>query len=138
MEPKKTALVVDDDEFLRPITCQIISNLGYKVLSAKDGKEGLYVAMNNPIDLLLTDFNMPGLNGVELHEQVVNQTKRAPYTIFLTGSVKQNKEVIDQYIHENGINDITQFLPKPTKLQNIQEAIAKFERFEEFAQAYNF
>ena len=138
METKKTALVVDDTDEVRNITCLMLSNLGYNVLSAKDGAEGLHVAINNPIDLLLTDYNMPGLNGIEMHKQFVSQTKRAPYTIFLTGSVDENKKIIDNYIHEQGINDISQFLEKPTHTKDIKEAIAKFERFEEFALAYNF
>jgi two-component system, cell cycle sensor histidine kinase and response regulator CckA len=64
-------LVVDDDLSLRKIVYRILESGGYDVLAASSGAEALAICRRSspPIDLLVTDYNMPGMNGLELgHE----------------------------------------------------------------------
>jgi CheY-like chemotaxis protein len=64
----ETVLVVEDETAVRKLVCEALEQLGYTVLEAKDGYEGLRVIeqYNAPIDLLLTDVIMPLMNGHEL------------------------------------------------------------------------
>ena len=60
----KTILVVDDSKTIRTSLRAILSNEGYKVLLASDGKEGLDIVRNHmDIDLVISDLNMPKLKG---------------------------------------------------------------------------
>jgi CheY-like chemotaxis protein len=64
-------LFVEDDENVRDVVSEILSELGYHVVSARDGKEALEcLAGDAPIDLLFTDHVLPnGINGRELGRQ---------------------------------------------------------------------
>jgi CheY-like chemotaxis protein len=59
-------LVVDDDEGVRLFLSLILSEEGCRVLSASDGVEGLEILRFHPVDLLITDYNMPRMNGLDL------------------------------------------------------------------------
>jgi CheY-like chemotaxis protein len=60
-------LVVDDDPLLRLGMVCMLRELGYAPISAQDGARALpLIEKGTPIDLLITDYNMPGINGVEL------------------------------------------------------------------------
>jgi CheY-like chemotaxis protein len=64
-----TILLVDDEELVRMGTCEMLMDLGYEVLEANSGAEALRLlrAGARP-DLMITDYLMPGMNGVELIE----------------------------------------------------------------------
>ena len=81
----ETILVVEDDESLRVYTTDILTELGYRVLSARNGQSALQVLDQNRIDLLFTDVVMPGgMNGRQLADEAV---RRAPAlkVLFTTG-----------------------------------------------------
>jgi len=59
-------LIVDDSRSIRELLGSVLKNAGFNVTSADDGKEGLDVAMGNKFDLVITDVNMPVMNGLEL------------------------------------------------------------------------
>jgi|SRR6267378_504087 len=61
-----TLLVVDDDPFFREIQTRALCLHGYTVLQARDAAEALRLAAATPINLLLTDFVMPEVDGLEL------------------------------------------------------------------------
>jgi putative nucleotidyltransferase with HDIG domain len=63
-------LVVDDDELIRDVCSHILSSKGYGVTAVSSGKEALEELSGNPVDLLITDMNMPVMDGLELFEQV--------------------------------------------------------------------
>jgi len=69
----QTILLVEDSQSLREMTCEYLESLGYKVLPAATGKEGLQKAagFDGPIHLLLTDIVMPGMSGTELARELV-------------------------------------------------------------------
>jgi DNA-binding response OmpR family regulator len=63
----ETLLVVEDDEAIRNLEVQILSQLGHQVLQAAGPREAMRLAAATPtIHLLLTDFAMPEANGLEL------------------------------------------------------------------------
>jgi len=66
------ALVVDDSKTIRMIIRRILLELGYEVCEACNGREGLEVldAEHATVDLVLADWNMPEMNGLELVKQL--------------------------------------------------------------------
>jgi len=73
LEPEKKAtgsciLVVDDDDGIRENLAELFELVGYSILSAGSAPEALRMLSANDVDLLLTDYRMPGPTGVELIE----------------------------------------------------------------------
>ena len=63
-------LVIDDEAAQRDVLTGYLKKKGYKIFSASSGKEGIEIAKNNSVDIILSDFKMPDLNGIEVLEQV--------------------------------------------------------------------
>ena len=64
METGEKILVVDDNNFLRSVVSKMLSMLGYDVLSADSGENGLSLFLKNKFDIVLSDYEMPGMDGV--------------------------------------------------------------------------
>jgi PAS domain S-box-containing protein len=58
-------LVLDDDDAVRGLLQQALSDAGYEVMSARDGREGMRLVAQHPFDLVLTDLIMPDQEGIE-------------------------------------------------------------------------
>jgi two-component system chemotaxis response regulator CheY len=59
-------LAVDDSKSMRQMVSMSLKSAGHEVFEAEDGVEALNIARNNEFDLVITDINMPNMNGVEL------------------------------------------------------------------------
>ncbi len=70
---RKTILVVDDEEMVRGLVSRRLDSLGYDMIEASDGDEGVHVFQErlNEIDLVLLDFAMPKMNGVEAFGELI-------------------------------------------------------------------
>ncbi len=79
-------LVVDDDPAQLRLLWEILSRSGYEPHPAADGIAALEKLRHNRYDLVVTDFNMPGLNGAQLAESVAELSPETP-VILLTGSI---------------------------------------------------
>ena len=62
----KTILAVDDSASIRQMVSFTLKQAGFDVLEAEDGQKGLSVAQQNKVHLVITDLNMPNMNGLEL------------------------------------------------------------------------
>ncbi|HXT47827.1 MAG TPA: ATP-binding protein, partial [Gemmatimonadaceae bacterium] len=82
----RTVLVVDDDASVRRALSRSLSRIGYAVLEAADGESAMKIAtaQTTPIDLLLTDVEMPGMHGTRLAEQLRAVLPRLP-VLFMSG-----------------------------------------------------
>ena len=71
-ERTKTILLVEDEPFVREVTGEVLRAAGYRVLTAKNAKEGasLYEAQSGEVELLLTDIILPGETGRVLAERL--------------------------------------------------------------------
>ncbi len=67
---EKTILVADDESHILHVVSLKLRNAGFKVLTARDGQEALEMAQQNHPDLLITDYSMPQLSGLELCQQL--------------------------------------------------------------------
>ncbi|MFB2550014.1 response regulator [Ensifer soli] len=63
-------LTVDDSASIRMTTKITLSNAGYKVTEAVDGLDGLNKAKSGQFDLIVTDLNMPNMNGIRMIEEL--------------------------------------------------------------------
>jgi len=86
LEGDETILFVEDEEAVRPLVAHALGSYGYTVLSAGNGAEAMEIAGRNgdSIDLLLTDVVMPGMNGRELAERLVERNP-ALHVIYTSG-----------------------------------------------------
>lgn len=61
---KKKILVIEDDESMREILTILLQEEGYEVETARDGQEAILILGKQWFDLVITDFNMPEINGI--------------------------------------------------------------------------
>jgi two-component system chemotaxis response regulator CheY len=66
MDPMKKILVVDDSDTARNYHAYILKTGGYEVIGAKDGAEALELLLDQSVDCILTDLNMPKMDGLTL------------------------------------------------------------------------
>lgn len=116
----ETILVVDDEEMLREILAESLSDEGYKVLLAADGFEALriYNERKKEINLIITDLGMPHMTGIELYEKLSAITPDVKVVVssgFL--DVTKKSELMSK-----GIKDV---LTKPYKFEVIFSTIRR-------------
>jgi two-component system cell cycle sensor histidine kinase/response regulator CckA len=78
-------LVVEDDTTVRELTGRILENGGYTILTAGSAEKALEILANGgPVDLMITDMVMPGMNGMELSQEAL-QTRPDLPILFISG-----------------------------------------------------
>lgn len=104
----ETILLVEDDDQVRQLTRDVLESNGFTVFTAKSGVQGMEILAGyaGPIDLLLTDVVMPGLNGRELYEKAV-QARPDLKVLYMSG---YSEEIIS---HRGILDTGIQFIPKP-------------------------
>ena len=90
---RKTVLTVDDSRTMREMLLLALQDAGYHVLQAEDGLRGLEVLKDRPADVIITDINMPRLDGFGFIEHVRrDSTHRAvPILVLTTESDAEKK-----------------------------------------------
>jgi two-component system response regulator PhoP len=74
-------LVIEDDSTLRETLVQKLADAGFAVEQAADGKEGLYLAQEYPIDLAIIDLGLPEISGLEIIRRIRAEGKTYPILI---------------------------------------------------------
>jgi two-component system, cell cycle response regulator CpdR len=73
----RVVLVVDDEPLVREITASMLEDLGCEVITATDGNDALEkLSIDRRIEILITDINMPGMDGYELAERARRARER--------------------------------------------------------------
>jgi two-component system alkaline phosphatase synthesis response regulator PhoP len=70
MGEQKTILVADDETHILHVVSLKLRNAGYVVITARDGQEALEMAQQERPDLIITDYHMPHLSGLELCQRL--------------------------------------------------------------------
>jgi len=105
-------LFVDDDDFMREIVVDILSELGYRVLAASDGAAALEILNNDrDLNLILTDLVMEDMNGLELAGKVQDLYPLVPI-VFVSGSSKHFEVASEQRPN--------QVIQKPFTIKDLQ------------------
>jgi CheY-like chemotaxis protein/anti-sigma regulatory factor (Ser/Thr protein kinase) len=100
-------LVVDDDPLILAMLENTLQRDGYKVLSAKNGKEALDYVHNKPVAVLICDINLPDINGIEICKKV-KHTHPDIERLLITG-MKDLSGLENDFARE----EITIVIPKP-------------------------
>lgn len=111
----ETILVVEDDDAVRDLACGMLRRLGYHLLAAAGGESclKLVAAHTGPIDLLLTDVVLPGINGVEVARQV-RARRNGLKVIYMSGYAA---DVMAP--HGAALEESMDFIHKPLSLESL-------------------
>ena len=116
-------LLVEDEMIVRNLAEKILKRLGYHVISASDGKEALELAekRKEPIDLLVTDVVMPGMNGRQLADRLaaIHPEAKVLYTSGYTEDAIAQHGIIDE-----GLNFIGKPYSPQALAQKVREALS--------------
>src|SRR5438067_469930 len=78
---KPTILVVDDDRVSLTLLSKLVEKLDYNVVHAEDGQQALDILKFDGVDLIVADFDMPRVNGLELLKKVKGEFPRLPFIL---------------------------------------------------------
>lgn len=116
----KKILVVDDCDTTRKLLSYIIRERGYRIISATNGIEALEVMAADPADLIVTDLNMPQMDGYELSKSLRCQdsTREIPIIMVTTEAGEADRKA--------GLEaGVTTYLSKPISPQRLLYEIEK-------------
>lgn len=109
-------LIIDDSDFSRQRTVEILKGNGFDVLEAAGGREGLQKAEGNKPDCIILDLLMPEMNGY----QVLNELKEKGITIPIVVLSADIQDTTQQECFKLGAVD---FVKKPPKEEEVLKAV---------------
>jgi DNA-binding response OmpR family regulator len=121
LENNNKILVIDDEAHIRRVLEIKLKKQGYQVMMAKNGEEGFEIIQKQKPDIVISDINMPLMDGKTLCEKTNGLKKDRPFlTIIITARI--NPE--DRYWIDN-MQD-TLFMEKPFSPARIVEAVERY------------
>jgi DNA-binding NtrC family response regulator len=75
---QRIALVADDEPLVRHLVCSVLARKGWRTIEASDGVEALGLSIDEKVDLLITDYEMPTISGLQLANEVRRRTPDVP------------------------------------------------------------
>lgn len=105
--PPRMVLVVDDEEHVRTALARVLREAGYIVFAAERGEEALEILREHPVKLLISDYNMPGMTGIELFKEV---RRRQPHVLRIMLTGEKDPELAVRSINEA---EVFRFIRKP-------------------------
>jgi DNA-binding response OmpR family regulator len=100
---KKKILIIEDEEPIRKFTSINLRRNNFDVLEAGSGEEGLSILLNEPVNLVLLDIMLPGMNGFETCKEIRRANKEIPVILLTAKGQDQDKiqgfrSGIDDYV----------------------------------------
>ncbi len=130
-----TILLVDDEEDIRLVLGVALTDMGYRVLTAENGKEGLRLFQEEHPPIVITDIKMPDIDGVDLLRMIKEQDPDTE-VVMITGH--GDMEVAVQSFK----SEASDFITKPinvdnleASLQRVQERIIAREKLREYTRS---
>ncbi len=119
-KPRGTSvLVVDDEEWILNLARKLLEWDGHEVVTALGAQQCLDLLGSRRFDVIVSDWKMPGMNGIQLFEQVrVEHPALAGRMLFMTGDVIN--ETFRDFLRDNGMT----CLSKPFPIAEFQRAVA--------------
>jgi len=118
MEESNTILVVDDEPDILFFIKKLLEGNGHSVCTALSGQEGMDILSRSPVDILITDIRMPGMDGIELIKRAV-QCQPGITSIVLTGH--EDIETTIEAMKAGAIN----YLAKPVNFDELLVTLQK-------------
>jgi two-component system chemotaxis response regulator CheY len=117
----KSILVVDDTRSMRKMVAAVLANAGYEVAEAGDGIEALELAKGRRFDLVVTDHNMPRMDGVTLVRELRGMPHYDPVALIVLSTE------VDPALKQKGRDaGATGWMAKPFDPQRMLDIVAKF------------
>ncbi len=112
----KTILLIDDDDFIRKVLASVLEKAGYAVIDARDGESGLRLVDLKQPDVVITDYKMPGISGLEVLTELVRKQPGLPVVMLTAfGDVSLTIKAIQAGAYD--------FIEKPIKNRELLEII---------------
>lgn len=111
-------LLVEDDELIRDSLALFFANEGCRLEVRENAEDGLAVIRRQPFDVVITDFRLPGMNGLDFLRNLQEFQPRA-HKILLTAYM--NEEVLAEAFRLG----VHEFIEKPLSTEDIEDALAR-------------
>ena len=120
----KNIVYVEDNKFNIKLIHGLGEKLGYDIKAFEDPKEGLEYCLGNDVDLILVDYMMPGMNGIDFVKELKKVKPNIPIAMITAiNEISLRKEA--------ALNGIDAFLPKPIDFASFKNTVAKLLTKEE-------
>lgn len=129
LPPRAKILIADDDPIATKVLRLSLQKLGHEVIVARDGAEAWEIFDEEPIRVVISDWMMPGLDGLQLCAKIRDRAHTAyTYFILLTGAHTSPEDY--SLAMDSGVDD---FLTKPFDPANLRARIRVAERILSYA-----
>ncbi len=113
-------MVVDDYRFMRHLLIKMLEDLGFQnFLEAEDGEQALEVARQGAVDLIVSDLQMPRMDGVEFVRQLRQEPEVGSIPVLIITAEHSTK--VEDEVRAAGGNA---FLGKPFSVEDLQAAVS--------------
>ncbi len=121
-------LVVDDEPNYLIILSELLRDEGFEVFTAPNGEEGLAIVQEVDLDLVITDMQMPGMNGLQLLDKIKEQNKHLP-VIMITAFAEVEKAVAA--MQAGAYNYLSKPFSNDELLINVNKAVHHYSLIQE-------
>ncbi len=130
MDKNIRILIVDDFSTMRRIVKNLLNDLGFlNTAEADDGHSALAEVRRGPFDMVITDWNMPGMPGIELLRAIRNDPALAKMPVLMVTAEAKREQIIEAA--QAGVNG---YVIKPFTAATLSDKLGKiFERLEHAA-----
>jgi two-component system chemotaxis response regulator CheY len=119
---KKTILIADDSPAMRALLVSTIEMLGdYRIVEASSGFEALRLLPREKVDLILTDINMPDINGLELISYLRSNSNYLSIPVFIISTEGSQKD-----LEKGRLLGANEYLIKPFAPARLQALISSY------------
>ena len=105
-------LIMDDDQSLRYMLKEIFTFMGWNTVAYPNGREGLKEFLNHGADIILVDYHMPDIDGIETVRMIRKHDQQVPILVL---TVDERQEIANRFLDEGA----TDFALKPVKAPDI-------------------
>jgi len=122
LSAKKTILIADDSPTMRAMLVSTIEMLGdYRIVEASSGFEALRLLPREKVDLILTDINMPDINGLEFISYLRNNSNYLSTPVFIISTEGSQRD-----IEKGKLLGANEYLIKPFDPARLQSLISSY------------
>ena len=121
VDPNIKILIVDDFSTMRKIIRNILTQLGFKnILEADDGTTALEILKKEKVDLIISDWNMPKMSGLELLKAVRSDENLKDIPFVMVTAEAQKENILEAIKYK-----VNQYIVKPFTPETLKEKLEK-------------